>query len=320
MGASDNEIGGDSTLGEGNVISGNDLHGILIKDSDTNNNSVTGNLIGTDVNGTLALGNGEHGILITSSPNNTIGGTATGETNVISGNAGDGIFIEGGDSSDTIVHGNHIGTNLAGITDIANGGDGIFIDSNASNISIGGSAANQGNLISGNTSFGISTENTVGLKIQGNQIGTDLPGVNAIANSGGISLGVNTTSTTIGVGMGDTPQAGNVISGNDLDGILVDTDATNNLIFGNLIGLSLGGMAALGNSGHGVIINGSNTVVGGSNANQRNFIGANSGNGILVAGTGTGSRILGNSIGITTAGNSAGNTCLLYTSPSPRDS
>ena len=108
--------------------------------------------------------------------------------------------------------------------------------------------------------------------------------------------------------MGDTSQAGNVISANDLDGILVDTDATNNLIFGNLIGLSLGGMAALSNSGHGVIINGSNTVVGGSNANQRNFIGANSGNGILVAGTGTGSRILGNSIGITTAGNSAGNT------------
>src|SRR5204862_36319 len=58
-------------------------------------NVVVGNRIGTDVNGTAALGNDTDGVRIGGGSDNTIGGTAAGEGNVISGNAFYGVDFTG---------------------------------------------------------------------------------------------------------------------------------------------------------------------------------------------------------------------------------
>ena len=61
---------------------------------------VEGNRIGTTDNGTGQLYNSKHGVFITGSStsetsNNTIGGTAAGAGNLISGNLEDGVDIYG---------------------------------------------------------------------------------------------------------------------------------------------------------------------------------------------------------------------------------
>ncbi|HVW01778.1 MAG TPA: hypothetical protein VHB77_15610, partial [Planctomycetaceae bacterium] len=90
FGATNNTVGGTSS-DEQNVISGNGLDGVAIGESGTKGNLVEGNLIGTDVSGTKAIGNGlQNGFfgveILDGAQNNTIGGTADGALNVISGN------------------------------------------------------------------------------------------------------------------------------------------------------------------------------------------------------------------------------------------
>ena len=117
-GAVDNTIGG-TTPGAANVISGNSA-GLFITQSATGN-VVEGNLIGTDKTGTVALGNANQGILITLATSNTIGGTAVGAGNVISGNLDGGVDDDAGSN---LYEGNLIGTNTAGTAAISNIGGG----------------------------------------------------------------------------------------------------------------------------------------------------------------------------------------------------
>ncbi|MBA2524573.1 MAG: CSLREA domain-containing protein, partial [Pyrinomonadaceae bacterium] len=79
--ASNNIIGGTTTTAR-NVISGNDLRGVSIGGS---GNQVLGNFIGTSAAGNAALGNNLGGVSV-GGVNNTLGGTASGARNIISGN------------------------------------------------------------------------------------------------------------------------------------------------------------------------------------------------------------------------------------------
>jgi len=95
-GAQSNTIGG-TTAGERNIISGNDVHGVWIGGSGTDNNTVSGNYIGIDVTGSADLGNSHSGIEIRDGvKSTTIGGTSAGERNVISGNDSVGVVIDDG--------------------------------------------------------------------------------------------------------------------------------------------------------------------------------------------------------------------------------
>src|SRR5262249_17799157 len=105
VGAGANTIGG-ATAGAGNVISGNSTSGILLS---SGGNLVQGNYIGTDASGTAALGN-FNGI-VASASNNTIGGTAAGAGNIISGNRNDGVLVMG---LGIVIQGNYIGTDVSG--------------------------------------------------------------------------------------------------------------------------------------------------------------------------------------------------------------
>ena len=101
-GASDNTVGG-TTAAARNVISANQW-GIRLDGSTATGNLVEGNYIGTDVTGTLPLGNEIDGIIFsTSASNNTIGGTATGQGNMIAFNARYGVYVESGTADSILV-------------------------------------------------------------------------------------------------------------------------------------------------------------------------------------------------------------------------
>ena len=96
--AKDNMIGGDRSVGsgpfgQGNLTSSNDV-GIVLSVYGTSQNTVMGNLIGTDAEGMDALGNHKNGIWIAEGANtNTIG-----PNNVIAHNHGPGIEVHDPDS------------------------------------------------------------------------------------------------------------------------------------------------------------------------------------------------------------------------------
>ena len=137
--SSNNLIGG-TTAAARNVISGNDIDGVLIFGG--SNNQVLGNDIGTDVSGTHNLGNAYTGIRIEGS-NNTIGGTVSGAGNVVSGNKQYGVFVTNG-SPGNVIQGNKIGTDVSGKVAIGNVGYGVLLATSVYNDMVGGTVAVQG--------------------------------------------------------------------------------------------------------------------------------------------------------------------------------
>ena len=308
IGGSNNMIGG-TAAGAGNVISGNGIHGVLIDTSD--NNTVAGNFIGTDANGTAALGNSHQGVLILgsgSASSNTIGGTAAGARNVISGN-NVGVRISSPGTQGNQVEGNYIGTDVTGTAALGNSTQGVVILGGASNNTIGGTAAGAGNVISGNEAEGvlIRLSGTSGNQVQGNLIGTDANGTAALGNTlHGVLLEADATSNMIG---GTAAGAGNVISGNDESGVRIDA-SDNNTVAGNLIGTDANGTTDLGNTGHGVSIEGGATsnTVGGTADGAGNVVSGNNANGVRIVAS-PANVVAGNLIGTDVTGTAdLGNT------------
>jgi len=297
FGVPDNTIGGTGP-GARNIISGNST-GVAIIESAAMGNSVQGNYIGTDATGTLDLGNSVDGVYITGAPGNTIGGTASGARNVISGNTDAGVIIDGSGATGNKVEGNYIGTDAAGSAALGNL-TGVFIVFAPGN-TIGGTASGARNVISGNNGFGVVLEGA-GNKVEGNYIGTDATGSAALGNFDGV--GINAPSNTIG---GTASGARNVISGNYEVGIII-TFETGNKVEGNYIGTDATGSAALGNT-HGVLIDSSSNTIGGTASGARNIISGNNEHAIIIENTATANKVEGNYIGTDVTGTAPlGNT------------
>lgn len=190
--SSGNVIGG-SGPEKRNIISAAGNGGVLINDA--TQNTVIGNLIGTDATGTQAFGNG-FGILV--------GGISIGNNiynNVISGNNYGGMLLH---ASGTIVQGNIIGTSVDRVTALPNGeSGGINIDSGSSFTYVGGPDQSLDfgdvNLIAFNVGPGISV-GASGNAFQNNSIhsngrlGIDLmspPGVPNDNDPGDVDFGPN---------------------------------------------------------------------------------------------------------------------------------
>jgi Thrombospondin type 3 repeat len=314
-GASNNTVGG-TVAGAGNVISGNDNHGIEINGGTSTGNMVHGNHIGTNAAGTsevpngLALGGSTgRGIRINGAPANTIGGSSAAR-NVISGNVKYGIEIVNASASGNIVQSNYIGTDLTATSPVGNREAGVYVD-NAPNTIIGGTTTDLRNVISGNgqASVLVVAQGIVitgaaasGSQVQGNLIGTDVNGTTALANLGIGVLMIRSPGNTIG---GTATGARNVISGNGIHGVEIDfAEATGNFVQGNHIGLDISGNVGLGNAGDGVFIsNAPGNIVGGTTTLAANAISANAQAGVHILGIGASANtVQGNFVGTDAAG------------------
>ena len=185
---------------------------------------VEGNYIGTDSSGATDLENGDDGVDIFDASNNTIGGTTGRDRNVISGNAQDGVFIDGS-ATGNLVAGNYIGTDVTGTNALGNAYSGVQIADSASENTIGGTAAGDRNVISGNAQAGVFIDGSaMGNLVAGNYIGSDVTGSRRLGNSlSGVEIGDSASNNTIG---GTAAGDRNVISGNAQDGVYIYGSAT----------------------------------------------------------------------------------------------
>ena len=201
--------------------------------------TIQGNLVGPDVTGTIDLADTGHGITLTRATNVTIGGASAASRNVVSGNAGNGLEIDGNPATNTVVQGNYIGVDVTGAAPLGNGNRGIVLDSN--NVIVGGSAAGAGNVISANGAIGIvlgSSNVSMVTIVQGNFIGTDSSGTIPLGNADR-AIHVGAADNVIG---GTGAGEGNVIAytkatGGTGDGVYLPFSQGNvirgNRIFGN---------------------------------------------------------------------------------------
>jgi titin len=275
-------IGG-PTPGAGNVVSGNGGTGIHVIGS---GNVIQGNYVGTDVTGTAALPNGSSGVIVDGT-RNTVGGTAPGAGNLLSGNVDYGLGLSG---TFHVVQGNRIGTDAAGTAALPNDFGGVGLEVGAATL-IGGTAAGAGNLISGNGRYGIRVNAGGGYTVQGNRIGTDVTGTRPLGNG---EFGVSVESSGGNLIGGPAPGAGNVIAATATG---LSINAEQNTVQGNWIGTDVTGAVRLGN-GVGVFLTFRDKVIGGTGPGEGNTIAYNTGAGVVVdaADSGTGNRIRGNSI------------------------
>lgn len=206
------------------------------------NITITGNFIGID--STNVVRSNGNGIVI--------GSLNTGITNVniydnvISGNTLRGIYIFNQYESLMWIEGNFIGTDIYGTAARPNGREGIQIDQSSS-IYIG--SASDGNIISGNGSYGIFLRDSNGILIQGNLMGTDATQAVYLRNSRVDILVEGGEEITIG---GDTTAQGNTLLG----GVVIQGSTSYSpakiKIKLNWIGSTSGGVTRAEDTGHGL--------------------------------------------------------------------
>lgn len=219
------------------------------------NNKVFNNCFGITQDGILIPN--QFGMIVSGS-NNEIGTVFSANGNVVCGNSVVGIEIAAG-SGNKVQH-NYIGTTFDGRTDAGNG-QGILIGGSDNNI-IGGDNWDDGNVISGNSIYGIfisgappdsySADNL----IKNNNIGLNPDKTAAVPNARGITI----TNATMGAQIVD-----NVISGNTNEGIYIfgyddETYTNGHIIHGNSIGTD-GGQNNFPNDGDGILIAGNVGIV-----------------------------------------------------------
>lgn len=274
--------------------------------------TVVGCYIGANPGGSIDLGNGNNGIRIDAYPNSTftIGGTATSERNIISGNEGDGIRVvsalgfQNANTQVTVLN-NFIGTTAGGNIDLGNTGSGIDFGGPGFGYSlqVGNGLGNGRNIIGGNDLIGISATSGA-VTIVGNYIGASFNGNGDVGNTlDGIQLAGDVVSATIGGTVLGIP-VGNVISGNNRMGIWINDASIPATIRGNKIGTNAAGTAALGNNSNGIFLyendtfTNSNITIGSETEPlDGNTISGNGADGIEISEKVRGVKVFGNRIG-----------------------
>jgi hypothetical protein len=179
----------------------------------------------------------------------------------------------------TTIIDNYIGVDPGGTVAMGNR-NGIVVWDVGTRIGEGG----HGNVISGNGNQGILLIAGADTRIEGNLIGTNASGNQAIPNaSTGVFVHCGSHDNLIG-GAG---PAGNVISGNTEAGVSVSSNGScgnpkDNVVQGNIIGLDAGGTFPIPNQGDGVRVDRSIGTHVGTWPSTGNVIAGNGGAGVAV--------------------------------------
>ena len=290
---------GGTTAFERNYISGNTESGLFIQSSASP--TVLGNFVGVNVTGTLNLGNGQQGMSFLALNGAIIGNGTLAGMNIVSGNGFNGIILNA--TTNAVVRGNIVGSDITGLVDLGNGQSGILITNVSSDPLIGGAVAGQGNLISGNAQTGLNIDNSLRPIIKGNTIGMASDGTTILTNGGaGIALFTACNNAVIG---GATLAEKNLVSGNTQIGINVD-GSLSPTIYGNYIGTDITGLLDRGNLENGININNgsTNAIIGSATAGTGNLISGNNQKGIGILNSNFAS-VKGNIIGLGIDGTTA---------------
>ncbi|MEL6981709.1 MAG: right-handed parallel beta-helix repeat-containing protein, partial [Actinomycetota bacterium] len=275
---------------DGSTITALTIHSFdqIAIDVDTSDNvTITGSVLGLEVDGTTAAGN-RYGIYADTSVGLTVGGTTAGERNTISDNDW-GIALYD-DSTDAVITGNHVGTDTTGLLDRGNRFDGVFVVNSSSRARIGGPTPAEANVIAGNDGDGVyvGTGSMVDAVIEGNLIGVGSDGTTLLGND---DAGIN-----LGSGSGTLVTA-NVIGGGT-NGIAL-TSHDDAVITANHIGTDAADTVALAFSGAAILIGSGvdDTTIGGAAPADANVIHNGGGGGVVLDGAAaSGTAIIGNSI------------------------
>lgn len=273
-------------------------NGIRIEGAGAAGNFVQGCFIGTGAAGLAAvpnlngisIGNGASGNLIGTNGDGT---RDLAEGNLISGNDEDGISVSGDTTFANRIAGNRIGTTSFGAAALPNGSDGIQIAIFAAGTIIGTDSSGgpgdavEGNLISGNAMNGVNEVAGVGTIVAGNRIGLNAAGTAAIPNLLGIQVLDAVSGIRVGTdgdGVSDDFER-NVISGNTVAGI--DLRGNGQSVAGNYVGTDAAGTAAVPNglgisADIGPLGTSGQMTIGGPAAAFRNVISGHDGTGLQV--------------------------------------
>ena len=232
---------------------------IYIRTADAVGNLVVGNFVGTDATGTFRQpdqvinSNGVH--LERGASANVIGRPARADRNVIAGNGDKGVALYNDGTDRNVIQNNVVGLDPRG-EPLGNRGHGIDLNHDVSDNVIGGLAAGQGNVVSGNRLSAVEishdgdARSTTGNQVLGNLIGTGLDGRNGSAVFRNGEFGVNIegrpscpTVESCGPDVSDTIVVGNTIVGSAA-GVMIWKGAHDNLVRDNRIGVLLDGTVA----------------------------------------------------------------------------
>jgi parallel beta-helix repeat protein len=285
-GAAGLTIGGTAT-GAGNTIISNNEDGVFFD---------AGTYTGTVIQGNTISSNGGAGVLLGTSGGGltglTLGGATAAAVNTISFNRESGVEVSQGTFTSTVIQGNTIASNAAYGIQLSPGGQTL------AGLTIGGSATGQGNTISSNALDGIGVfgGTYTGTTVQGNTIRYNLAsGVNINTFAAGGAFG------GLQVG-GGAAGAGNTISSNGLDGVMLNA--------GVYVLTAVQGNTITSNGRHGVNFYApfgeklTGLALGGSGAGEGNTIQNNTASGLAASKgdytltTVAGNTISGNATGI----------------------
>ncbi len=242
---------------------------------------------GSTIDGLGVLDFSGSGIVVQTT-DNTIGGTATGAGNTIGRDTAAGVSISGPSATGNVLIGNLIGEDSNG--DVVPNGVGVIVES-ADN-TIGGAATGAGNRIVFNSSAGVS--------ISGASATANLVAGDSIQQDN-IGVVVDAGNNTVG---GTVSGAGNFFIVNSLTAVSIS--GASNVLLGNTIGYEDA------DNGVGVVVTGVGNTIGGTSADDENFIDENSSAGVSISGASASANlVIGDSIEDSNVGviiESAGNT------------
>jgi hypothetical protein len=255
-------------------------------------NIVQNNYIGTDTS--FANCGNAVGILVAGTYGNIIGGLRGSglDSNTIGWNTDAGIRVS---NAGNTISGNYIGCNAAGTKIQNNNG----IDIQGSNNLIGGSNPGgglyYGNVIAGNSLYGILDSGGFRNTVAGNSIGITAAG-GALGNAAGIYLNYGSHGDLIG---GNAPGVRNIISGNTVG--LQIYSAYNHKVKGNYFGSNEAGTSEIANTNASMMLDTAlGCQIGGYNPGEGNILTGrdDGGVGAIYFNFCQGNTVIGNWIGL----------------------